>query len=254
MPFWSLLVDRFDIILYDLRNHGHNPLSDRASHHIPMMVWDNMRIVQEIDRVFGAKPKIGVYHSLSSIAAVFQAVETGGFAGLVLFDPPVCPPDLNDVRLTNLKAVGPRLAALALKRKAHYETVEELAEIYRNSRSFERLRPGVADLLARTTLRPMENGSYELCCPPDHEAHVLDQLYKWQISLDLDTLGIPVKVIGSDPMIPFSFLPSVNPKLVAKVDYDFVPDATHMLQLEEPETCVVLMLDFLTKTSLIDAV
>ena len=83
---------------------------------------------------------------------------------------------------------------------------------------------------------------------------MLDQLYKWQISLDLDTLGIPVKVIGSDPMIPFSFLPSVNPTLVRKVDYDFVPDATHMLQLEEPEACVVLMLDFLMETSLIDAV
>ncbi len=150
------------------------------------------------------------YHSLSSIAAVIQALETDGFAGFVLFDHPVCPPDLNDVGLRNLKAVGPRLAALALKRKAHCEAVEELVEVYRNSRSFERLRPGVADLLARTTLGPTEDGGYELCCPPDHEAHVLDQLYKWQISLDLDTLGIPVKVIGSDPMVPFSLLPSIQ--------------------------------------------
>ena len=55
LPFWSLLLDRFDVVLYDLRNHGHNPLGDRASHTIPMMVWDNMRIVQEIDRVFESK-------------------------------------------------------------------------------------------------------------------------------------------------------------------------------------------------------
>ena len=150
--------------------------------------------------------------------AVFQVFETGGFAGLVLFDPPICPPNLNDLRLTNLKAVGPTLAARALKRQAHFETVEELAESFRNSRSFERLRPGAADLLARSTLRPTEQGGYELCCPPDHEAHVLEQLYKWQIALDLGTLNVPVKVIGSDPLVPFSFLPSVDPELIAKVD------------------------------------
>ena len=253
LPFWSLLLNRFDIILHDQRNHGLNPLGDEASHNLPMMVWDNMRIVREIDRVFGAKPKIGVYHSLSAMVAILQAFETGGYAGLVLFDPPICPPNLNELRLANLKAVGPTLSGMAMKRKAHFETVEELAEIYRRARFFKRLLPGVPDLMARTTLRPAEEGGYELCCPPGHEAHALEELYKWQLALDLDTLGFPVKVIGADPMAAFSFLPSVDPRLIAKVDYDFVPDATHMLQLEEPEACVALMLDFLTKASLIRA-
>ena len=52
-PFWSLLTDRFDIVLYDLRNHGHNPLTDTGSHHISMMVWDNIRIVRAIEQAFG---------------------------------------------------------------------------------------------------------------------------------------------------------------------------------------------------------
>ena len=58
-PFWSLLLPRFDLIVYDLRNHGRNPLGDLAGHHMPMMVWDNLRVVRAIDRHFGEKPKIG---------------------------------------------------------------------------------------------------------------------------------------------------------------------------------------------------
>jgi len=35
-PFWSRLLPRFDLIVYDLRNHGRNPLGDLAGHHMPM--------------------------------------------------------------------------------------------------------------------------------------------------------------------------------------------------------------------------
>jgi pimeloyl-ACP methyl ester carboxylesterase len=59
-PFWSLLADRFDIVLYDLRNHGWNPIGDRAAHVFPGFVDDSQRINASIDRHFGAKPRIGV--------------------------------------------------------------------------------------------------------------------------------------------------------------------------------------------------
>ena len=84
--FWSLLLPRFDLIGYDLRNHGRNPLGDLAAHHMPMMVWDNLRVVRAIDRYFGPKPKIGVYHSVSAAIAVFQAIEESSFTALVLFE------------------------------------------------------------------------------------------------------------------------------------------------------------------------
>ena len=31
-PFWSLLTDRFDVVLHDLRNHGWNPVGIRDTH------------------------------------------------------------------------------------------------------------------------------------------------------------------------------------------------------------------------------
>ncbi|MDE0212410.1 MAG: alpha/beta hydrolase [Boseongicola sp.] len=142
--------------------------------------------------------------------------------------------------------MGERLAAQALRRQARFESQEELADVYRHSRAFERLRPGVAELLARATLRSVADGSgFELCCPPAYEAQMLAHMYDWAIATNLETLRCPVKVIGGDPLAPFSFLPTVDPDLIFKVGYDFVPDTTHFLQLEEPEECARLLVEFL---------
>lgn len=174
-PFWSLLMERFDIILYDLRSHGANPPGDLIDHSVAMMALDNRRIVRAIDRHFGAKPKIGVFHSVSAAVAVLHA----------------------------------------LQRQSRFATWEELAQAYRRSKAFERVRPGVTDLLARTTLRPALDGmGFELCCPPAHEAQVLERMYDWAIATNLETLRCPVKVIGGDPLAPFSFLPTVDPGLI----------------------------------------
>lgn len=44
---------------------------------------------------------------------------------------------------------------------------------------------------------------------------------------------------------PDSFMPTVDLSEILVLDYDFVPDTTHFLQLEEPETCVESMVEFL---------
>ena len=247
-PFWSLLLDRFDVVVYDLRNHGRNPLGDLAGHNMPMMVWDNLRVIRAIDRHFGAKPKIGIYHSVSAAVAVFQAVEESSFDALVLFDPPVLPPGLPEARQENIWAMGPRLAEYARGRQEYFERWEDLAESYQKARAFTKMKPGAIELLARTTLRKrIGEAGFELCCPPAYEAQMAEQLYKWAVAIDLTTLGVPLKVIGGDPVAPFSFLPTVNPDFVVQIDYDFVPETTHLLQLEAPEACVELMLSFLAR-------
>ena len=51
--------------------------------------------------------------------------------------------------------------------------------------------------------------------------------------------------------MPFSFLPTIDPELVTRVDYDFVPETTHLLQLEEPQACASLMIEFLSSEGLV---
>ncbi|MXW02226.1 MAG: hypothetical protein F4X59_12605 [Holophagales bacterium] len=37
-PFWSLLEDEFDLIVYDVRNHGWNAVGEQTNHNIPAMI------------------------------------------------------------------------------------------------------------------------------------------------------------------------------------------------------------------------
>lgn len=44
-PFWSLLSDEFDLIIYDLRNHGWNDIGTLGKSYIPSSVSDHDFIV-----------------------------------------------------------------------------------------------------------------------------------------------------------------------------------------------------------------
>ena len=243
-PFWSLLCDRFDLVLYDFRNHGWNPVGDLRSHTIPTFVRDNGFVLRAIDRYFGDKPKIGVFHSMSAVTAVFHANEENRFSALVLFDPPTCAEGRES---QDIREMASRLAERARNRQDQFQMREELTQSLLRARAFERLQPGTAELIARTTLRrAVDRGTgFQLRCPREYEAQIFEQLYSSAVSADIENVSCPTKVIGADPTQPFSFLPSVDFNDMVALDYDFVPETTHFLQLEQPETCVALMLDFL---------
>ena len=65
-PFWSHFIDRFDVFVHDVRNHGWNPVGDHRKHNVPAFADDSDCVVHAIDRRFGKKPRAGVFHSLSA--------------------------------------------------------------------------------------------------------------------------------------------------------------------------------------------
>ena len=71
------------------------------------------------------------------------------------------------------------------------------------------------------------------------------------VIVDLDKMECPTKVIGADPLLPYAYLPSFDLNNILSVDYDFIPGATHFLQLEQPEVCVNSMLRFLENQNLL---
>ena len=246
-PFWALLEDRFDLILYDFRNHGRNATSSLDAHSIPTFVQDNGRVAQAIDTHFGARPRIGVFHSLSGQTAAVEASQVrGAYEALVLFDPFFCPPGCDPTHKDRLERTMGGMAEAALRRRSTFESTGAYAERLQRNPAFERLRPGVAELIAETTLRQAANGSeVELRCPREYEAKIYEQGLRYASSVEIDALDCPVKVIGSDPVEPHSFLPTVAMSEILELDYDFIPETTHFLQLEEPEECVKAMLDFI---------
>ena len=243
-PFWSRFTDRFDVFVYDLRNHGWNTVGDLNRHNVPNMVEDGELVVREIDRRFGGKPRIGVFHSLSTLIALRQeAMGGGGFSALILFDPPIYPPGGFP---EDLEGIGQKLRRVAKARRDRFESPEVLAEQFSRSAVYARVAPEAIDLLARATLRRAADGTgYELCCPREFQAQVAEFIFIWSMTVDFVNVACPMKAIGGDPTVNSSYLPSMDLGEMVRLDYDFVPEASHLLQIEEPETCAALALEFL---------
>ena len=92
-PFWSLALDHYDIVLFDMRNHGRNPPADGLDHGYPAFIGDFEDIHQAATARWGVKTTIGVFHSMSALTALRAALDgIWLWDALVLIDPPVMPP------------------------------------------------------------------------------------------------------------------------------------------------------------------
>lgn len=253
-PFWSLLADDFDLVVFDLRNHGWNAVGPREKHNIPTLVRDQLCIFESIDRHYGHKTKIGIFHSASalitllastSIADLWTSGERSNLSGMLLFDPPLCKPGNSQIEFD--EAIE-NAAAITRRREDIFQTREDFADLLRYLPGFMRLVPGCRELMAKTTLRKSaDRQGYELRCPRDYEAQVIEYFRTFSTFMEFETLSCPVKVIGADPTLPYAFLPTVDLGDILTVDYDFLPETTHFLQLEKPGECVAAVREFVER-------
>ena len=247
-PFWSRLTDDFDVVVHDLRSHGWNSVGPLAGHTVPDLVRDHERVLDAIDRRYGTKPQAGVFHSVSALAPLLSPTEGGRFDALVLFDPLMRKPG---AARTAFDEAADRAAKIAQRRTFRFATREDFAERLRSLAKFEHAVAGMYDLMARTTLRSRADGSgYELRCPREHEAQIIAYARIFAVLVDFETLRCPTKVIGGDPVMPYTYLPPLDLREMVTVDYDFLPDTTHFLQLEKPAECAAALRGFLASVGL----
>ena len=88
-PFWSLLLDEFDVVVFDLRGHGWNDRGSLRDHTVVSFVRDHDAVLKVVRERWGNKPVIGLYHSVSCLAPLLSEELSTHYAGLVLFDPPI---------------------------------------------------------------------------------------------------------------------------------------------------------------------
>lgn len=242
-PFWSHLTDDFDLIVYDMRNHGWNAVGGLENHSIPTLVSDHDLVLKEIGEQFGQKPQVGVFHSLSCLTPLISESKGSEYSALVLFDPPLCKPGRN---FRDFEEAAIRMAKSARRRTHQFKTKSAFTELFGIFPTYKAAVPGTVGLLADTTLRESpDGGGFELRCPREYEAQIIDYASVFGAFIDFAKIRCPVKVLGADPTLPYSYLPSLNLSDISSVDYDFLPDATHMLQLEQPEECVAIMRQFI---------
>ena len=251
-PFWQHFLERFEIVLYDQRNHGHNPRHDVSHHDVSYFVSDMETIFRQVQASFGEKKTAGVFHSISAVTAIWHALDVGWcWDALVLFDPPLVPSIGHplheigrDFELT--------LSAWSKDRPEHFTDPAELADQFRSSKSLSRWVEGAHDLMARSILRPDENaGDWVLCCPPAGESQVYATNSRLDLCPRLGELKGPVKFITSDPDDPNARSPGlVNRALHEEFGhpYEVVPGTTHMVQVEKPKECADMVIAFLEES------
>lgn len=254
LPFWGPLCGRYEVIVFDCRDHGQNPMHDPAAH-----VWENFgrdmeRIWQTIKEVWGAKKTAGVFHSLSGVAAVMHTLEMGKrWDVLVLFDPPIFPRPghpLEDIHYVHMQDVAERAA----RRGERYGDPSELAALFASRPQFSRWVPEACELMARATLRRDEaSGDWVLACPRELEAHTFATNVDATLWPRMTNFPVPVKLICADPAIEETLPPAlVGSAMGAElpIEYEAIPNTTHFLQIERPKECVRAMESFLAKYGL----
>ena len=123
-PFWSLLLNDFDVILHDLRNHGWNSRTGLEHHDVPTFIADHNRVLNAIDSIEkiqrthddgpGDPPNVGITADMditatvqtqpgvSGLVAVQDDAALGPWSGIHINDDGVAAMSRGDViRITN---------------------------------------------------------------------------------------------------------------------------------------------------------
>ncbi len=248
-PFWTLFCARYDVIVFDLRNHGQNPYHGAAGHNWPTFLSDAQTIWRGIRANWGEKPAAGVFHSLSGIVAIGQALESGRrWDLLMLFDPPLTPPAGHALREPFLEQQR-ELARRTLRRKERFSAPLELARRLEQNPAFCRWVPQAYAAMASATLRRDAAGpGYVLCCPRELEARIYatsDEVTFWT---RMKRLEGPVKLVCGDPAHSELNVVSLVDRALSDefgLAFEAVPDTSHFLQLEQPVHCARAVEEFL---------
>lgn len=250
VPFWKPLLERYDIILFDMRNHGRNPLRGPAGHTWPNFARDMEAVWQGIRDHLGDRPVAGIFHSPAAVASLLHGFARGvRWSPLVLFDPPVYP--RHDHPLAAAEAEHMReMAARARRRPERYPRPGLLATQLARRPEFRRWVPGAHELMARATLRrdPVA-GDWVLCCPRELEARVFETNTDATVWPRLKEPPMPVKFVCGDPALPGQTPALIGQAMAAElpIAYSAVPGTTHFLQIEKPDVCIAEMEAFLKR-------
>ena len=252
--FWEPLLADFDVICFDMPNHGRNEPSGADGHNYFDFAADLGAIYHAVTGRYGRKPSVGAFHSMSARSAMKHAVQMEWvWDALVLFDPPDVPPAGHE-HYEAMRNFELRLMEWALQRQEVFSSPEDLVHSYNSSRAQSRWLPQARIDMANAILRPNGNGSYRLSCRRELEASIYLAALTLDLWPDAKEYGGPVKLIGADPGAKGAPpTAAANFALAREGDYEYaaVPDSGHLLQIERPDACREAMLSFLRKHSLV---
>ena len=251
--FWEPLLSDFELVLFDMRNHGRNEPAGPDRHNYFQMARDLGVLFHEINSRLGKKKNVGIFHSMSARAAMKHAVQMEWvWDALVLFDPPNVPPP-GHAHYEAMRNFELKLSQWAINREQAFSSPSELSNFWEGNRAQDKWLPQAREDMAEAVLRPDGKGGYVLSCRRELEASI----YLAALTMDLwppaSAYGGPVKLIGADPdEMEGTPIGSANRALATEGGYEYeaIADTGHLLQIERPEACRHAVHSFLRKFDL----
>lgn len=235
--FWSLLADDFELVLLDLRNHGQSGSTQIDAHTIAAMADDHVAVAAVCRETFGLRQTIGVFHSVSAIAATLAGSRQSLWDAAILIDPPLVS---LDPASGLVRSADSRLAQYTRERPAHFASVEAYATVIESG--FGRhWAAGCALNMAQAITRKSPDGGVELICPAEYEARIYEQNGRTDSFAALGAMKDRIAVLGADADAPRALHPALVSRAAAQaygLAYASVEGASHMLQIEKPRASV----------------
>lgn len=195
--FGSALSEEFELIAFDMRNHGDSGPGKVLDDPWPRFIKDIPEIFDAIQDSFGEKPTHGAFHSLSSASALLaQGQDPRPWQSLTLYEPPI--PPVSDKRLLEqFLDLHLDLAARTRKRRTHFTGSEQLVASFDRSPTFGGIENQTLKRLARAMMRETESDPdkpWGLVCDPRMEANTYDTRAACAYWDDIARVKTPVQV------------------------------------------------------------
>lgn len=242
VPYAESLCRRFHCYAVDQRWHGDSTRAPRA------FDWaHNGDDLAAFVRELGLDRPLFVGHSMGCVSIAFAEIRHPGTVGRAVFvDPTIMVDQYYQAPFT---LENHPMAARTMKRRAVWDSHEQMIETYGSKSPFDTWRPEFLALYVRHGTRPAGEGQLELKCLPEHEANVYlhgNRDSPWPHLSDLKFPALVVRPLGSDTLHVMKAKEVAD--LMPHGELIDVPDATHYLPMEKPEVLIGIIEDFDERT------
>ena len=253
-PYWGLLMDEFDVVVFDFRNSGENPVHD-GDHSFERFLIDLTTIYDAIDREFGEKRQIGIFHSMSARSNLKYALDGNRrLDGLIVFDPPMVPAAGHRLheKLLHEESI---LWRWAEKRPDGFDDLAEQVAMFKKARMTSKWVDGAYELMARWILRhDARTGKWNLVCSGAREGAIYRQNAELNFWPPADAFPLPFLTIASDPDSDVPSAPGYACRALRDEcdwPYECMEGTGHFMQIQEPEKCAAITRRFAGEIGLI---
>ncbi len=226
----------------------------------PAALHDWMPFSEDLRRYLhglGLGPVIAIGHSIGAVVTLRAALqEPGLFRALVLIDPVLVPPGrIMQLRILRALGLSNRLdvrTQATLKRRRHFDDLEQLFAGYRRRDVFRFFSDELLRVLIEGMTRPSTDGGYDLVYSPEWEARI----YQTAIWRDRDIwdglpgLQVPTLIVRGSHTDTFwartaRLVEKRNPAMKTVT----IPESSHLVALERPDEVANVAREFLLRAA-----